>query len=496
MSLPKDTRFPKLLPYLNTTSPQSSNTENRPSTEFEAQSFSIINSEESWDKFRQEARERQITTAAGLKEFLRAKYVNKCPQDSKAVNDEDNKELSIEPTQESYRKPIRGNTEHIMDLYEEPSKRKASNVRLARMTSRLSYSMSALLPQQQLGEINVRENLSRRLSKSLTGIGSSSAPSTLLMKADDIEVNTRETYVNRHIDDEMHSDSVDLLFQKSAIESNYGSDDSSDDDRSNNGSFEYYPIVKPTRSEALERRRSYRNNEDVMRQSLPPCCERFIGIIDDVQDAPMKNNESVACSVSSCVSNSLPPRKTNEERARLHGDNDGEGSHDGLIESLHSCSKTHPPPLSDTLEINKKIVEELERNIRCNSEDHHGIKKSQLAKAANGRIDHPGASCYRNSAPPNYERSLGVPPDHRELDWGANLVRQHSGVSKSLPPKNPHQVTIQAPSTVKKFFDSSFCTRKTSSSTDDVSLFADGSELLVGWGECHDSSDSETAECF
>lgn len=89
MSQPKERGLSRLLPFLT---PSDTASTCRSPSEFEAQSHSIIHSEESFDKLHQEARQRQITTDAGLKELLRAWCVRKRSQDSYTFNNDGKEE--------------------------------------------------------------------------------------------------------------------------------------------------------------------------------------------------------------------------------------------------------------------------------------------------------------------------------------------------------------------------------------------------------------------
>jgi len=141
-------------------------------SDFEAQSFSIIRSNELWDKFREEARAKQITTAVGIREMLMEKYVRRCQKKSEPKEDVVRRQRSISwaideeeedsdlleamhtfaPCHESYRNRIRGDIEGIMSLYVndlEANRRVSSSARVAKLDSKLLLSMPGLLPNQE-----------------------------------------------------------------------------------------------------------------------------------------------------------------------------------------------------------------------------------------------------------------------------------------------------------------------------------------------------------
>jgi hypothetical protein len=341
-----------------------------------------------------------------------------------------------------------------------------SNARLSKMTSKLSFSMSDILPEPEKdkGEMSRHGQgrfggAGRRLSKSWIGEASSTKTETLLTQdVDDIEFDR----VRGHVIGEKHilaaassPKTVDVHIQQATQDS-----DNSDDDRSNNGQFEYYPVTKPTRKEALERRRSYRNKDD-MRQSLPPKCERFIGI-HDVAHVPLKVKTR-----DSAISKSMPPNNT--EFVKLNAGE--EHSYDALIGMLYS-SRQHQPGKADAqdnkpaislannrevlefnremVEIKNKILEDLEQSIRSGSDASDSERNNRWSLE-------PSTLC------------------------------QHIATSTSLPSKNNRDDSIQAACALVKNVSSKnsrFYRRKSSSqSTDDISQVTDGSELLVYWGE-------------
>ncbi|KAL3804125.1 hypothetical protein HJC23_013644 [Cyclotella cryptica] len=164
--------------YLSTKHP-------RNMSDFEAQSFSIIRSNELWDEFREEARAKQITTALGLREMLKEKYVRRCQKQTECKEDIVRPQRSISwridddevdndileamqtlaPCQESYRHRIRGDTEGIMSLYvndSEKNRKGTSSVRVARIDSKHSLSAPCIRPNQE-------RRTARRGSKSWIG---------------------------------------------------------------------------------------------------------------------------------------------------------------------------------------------------------------------------------------------------------------------------------------------------------------------------------------
>jgi hypothetical protein len=614
------------MPFLNPNTPSSPPSTCCPSKEFEAQSHSIVNSNENWDAFRQEAREKKITTAAGLKELLKERYARKFSLDNseKGIGlDEEGEDIrpSIAPSKESYRTLIRGNADHIMGLHLEPTKRKGhSKVKLSRMASKLSFSMPDyyLLDEQQEGEKKDgqcrRNSLANGLSKSW--IGESGNLQTLLMEdeclsldskwrttsadvpknkgtndidgssdsSDDdrsnngdfeyypklnptrgealerrrsyrtkdgdvrqslppncerligiveavggkpikkgqrindakscasrslppIKLNEKwakrdlnlETMLVEYERQSSHSEecvtSADVPKNKGTNDID-GSSDSSDDDRSNNGDFEYYPKLNPTRGEALERRRSHRTKDGDVRQSLPPNCERFIGIVEAVGDNSIKKGQRILNDAKSCVSRSLPPTKLNEKWAKRDVDDD-ERSRFAFIDLLISNkvheknedSKVLPTATPCNFELNNRLLEELEQEIYNTTLRNQDSETKVSNVNSSGSLDLQGLS-FRNSMPPNAESYLDT-VDDQESSSARNL-RQSSGISKSLPPKTPHELSIQAPSAAKNF-NASFSSAKKTASTGDISQITDGSELLVGWGECYDSDSNEDA---
>ncbi|KAL3771624.1 hypothetical protein ACHAWO_009784 [Cyclotella atomus] len=495
MSQPKETtRFCRLMPFLNPNTPSSPPSTCCPSKEFEAQSHSIVNSNENWDAFRQEAREKKITTAAGLKELLKERYARKFSLDNseKGIGlDEEGEDIrpSIAPSKESYRTLIRGNADHIMGLHLEPTKRKGhSKVKLSRMASKLSFSMPDyyLLDEQQEGEKKDgqcrRNSLANGLSKSW--IGESGNLQTLLMEDECLSLDSKWRTTSADVPKNKGTNDID------------GSSDSSDDDRSNNGDFEYYPKLNPTRGEALERRRSHRTKDGDVRQSLPPNCERFIGIVEAVGDNSIKKGQRILNDAKSCVSRSLPPTKLNEKWAKRDVDDD-ERSRFAFIDLLISNkvheknedSKVLPTATPCNFELNNRLLEELEQEIYNTTLRNQDSETKVSNVNSSGSLDLQGLS-FRNSMPPNAESYLDT-VDDQESSSARNL-RQSSGISKSLPPKTPHELSIQAPSAAKNF-NASFSSAKKTASTGDISQITDGSELLVGWGECYDSDSNEDA---
>jgi hypothetical protein len=201
-----------------------------------------------------------------------------------------------------------------------------------------------------------------------------------------------------------------------------------------------------------------------MRQSLPPKCERFIGI-HDVVHVPLKIKTR-----DSAISKSMPPNAGEEH------------SYDALIGMLYS-SRQHQPRKADAqdnkpaislannrevlefnremVEIKNTILEDLEQSIRSGSDASDSERNNRWSLE-------PSTLC------------------------------QDIATSTSLPSKNNHDDSIQAACALVKNVSSKnsrFYRRKSSSqSTDDISQVTDGSELLVYWGECSDASDGEANE--
>ncbi|KAL7479642.1 hypothetical protein ACHAW6_005365 [Cyclotella cf. meneghiniana] len=143
--------------------------QSRDMSDFEAHSFSIIRSNQLWDQFREEARAKQITTAGGIREMLKEKYVTGCRKHSEPKEDVIRRQRSISwavdeedidlleamrtfaPCHESYRNRIRGDTEGIMSLYVndlDANRRGSSCPRVAKLDSKPLLSMPSLLPNQ------------------------------------------------------------------------------------------------------------------------------------------------------------------------------------------------------------------------------------------------------------------------------------------------------------------------------------------------------------
>ena len=109
----------KFLPFLS--SPNAN--DERRTSEFTAQSHSIINSAKSFDNFRREARDKNLTTSAGIKEMLHERYTRKLigERDLDVSGKLDDSETSLkerrsilQPRQDSYRRKIRGDTDGIL----------------------------------------------------------------------------------------------------------------------------------------------------------------------------------------------------------------------------------------------------------------------------------------------------------------------------------------------------------------------------------------------
>jgi hypothetical protein len=298
-------------------------------SDFEAQSFSIIRSTKLWDQFRQEAKERGVTTTAGLREMLKEMYVkdymdrgisdlmpkqsdeksigakgrriswlsDACEEDQ--ADEEYSPTMSLRPHQESYRERIRGNTDGIMSLYDTESnsskKKGLSNVRLARMGAGLSLSMSCIASLEEergdrrggqmimrkswIGGVgrnveNLRADDTEQVDE-LTTEGESGDPCSHTCDSDKDGMNLARHQILASNAQVQHED--DKREMPAFLPNEQGSEDvsfdNSDDDRSNNGQFEY-PV---SREDALERRRRRVKDGDIF-QSLPTNCERWIGI--------------------------------------------------------------------------------------------------------------------------------------------------------------------------------------------------------------------------
>lgn len=259
--------------------------------------------------------------------MLRERYAKKCSQGSedsaadavrgdgrRGSTDTSGEEgraprRGLGPSQESYRKAIRGNTDHITRLYDENNdgmlklrSRPTNRKRLARMTDKLCFSVSdAPVAAGHRIEGGRFGGVGKALSKSWIGESRSNNLESLLFDDNntchiDAIKDDKTDHFNHGVEGsaELHDTGEHHSVIQNSSSHSKSSSDNSDDDRSNNGQFEYYPVLKPTKKEVLERRKSYRKNDkgECMRQSLPPKCERFIGIVQGVDNLD-RNEESV-----------------------------------------------------------------------------------------------------------------------------------------------------------------------------------------------------------
>jgi hypothetical protein len=482
-------------------------------SDFEAQSFSIIKSTKLWDQFRQEAKERGVTTTAGLREMLKEMYMKDCEDkghldvmpkqsDEKSIGakgsripwlssdacEEDQAEgeyftrMSLKSRQESYRERIRGNTDGIMSLYETESnssnKKGASNVRLARMGTGLSLSMPCIASlKEERGDQRARQMIMR---KSLIGGVGRNVENLHADDTEQVELATEGETGDLHTCDSdkdgmnlaRHQDLTsnaqvqhedDNREMPAFLQNEQGSEDvsydNSDDDRSNNGQFEY-PV---SREDALERRRRRAKDGDIF-QSLPTNCERWIGM----SGVPLSDDKGSVQLDKKDVSKSMPP-----SNVFVSGWDDYDK--DALIDELFAGQQK---TMSTCMSINK--------DVSC---------MNQEVQITAGSYDVPFSSncnphCSQ-SLPLNCQRCMGVnvdsDSDSREgsvcrLGFEKRLNRSHHLMSRSLPPKQGQK--MRPTSNLLKG-------RQHTLSTDESSQYTAGSFLLVEWGDRRDSSGDE-----
>lgn len=458
----------KFLPFLS--SPNAN--DERRTSEFTAQSHSIINSAKSFDNFRREARDKNLTTSAGIKEMLHERYTRKLSGEidldvSGKLDDSETslkERQSIQPRQDSYRRKIRGDTDGILGYDEFAQKRGSKgSARLNRIASNLSSSLTRLADESRMS-VRQERHISRGLSRSLVDARGRSTLMSLLF--DDTSDGELEQGTHDHDSSESGIEEEGEVHPTSIQQA---SESNSDDDRSNNGNFEYYPV--PTKQETLQRRRSYRKD---MRQSLPPKCERFIGIIEAVSGTPIHDDQGAADSAAG-MSKSMPPNSTVVDRAELQQIENDHCNVTRYHESPTDQSSDEYPCRRRSLSFNSEIIADLKR---CLLEEATSDRNySDQAVIAPRSLSH--------SLPPNSH--LAPTRDLLQNNERRKIVRLHSN---SLPPKKSHDLLTQERPVIKENFNSSFVRRQTAT-TDDLTQYTDGSELLVNWGDCVDSSYGE-----
>ena len=464
----KEPPLSKFLPFLSS----SPNANDKPRTSgFTAQSHSIINSAQSFDNFRREARDKNITTSAGIKEMLHERYARKRSGERDLevrgkLDDSDtslNERRSMQPRQDSYRRKIRGDTDGILGYnYDTQCRGSKRSTRLNRIVSNLSSSLTRLADERQSRVIVRQEqHISRGLSQSLMDARGISTYMNLL--SDDTSDGELEQGTHDHDSSKSGIDEQKEQGHLTSIQQ--ASDSNSDDDRSNNGNFEYYPL--PTKQEALQRRRSYRKD---MRQSLPPKCERFIGI-EDLHSTSIHDKQGAADAAAD-ISKSMPPNSNQVDLVEILQIENDHCKVTRYHENPTDQSSIMYPGHRKSLSFNSEIIADLERCLL-----------DEVSPDRNSDVIAPKS--LRRSLPPNSH--LVSTQDLLQTNEQQKIVRQHS--KSLLPPKTSH-ISSRERLATKENFDSSFDTKKTYI-TDDLTQYTDGSELLVSWGDCGDSTYSE-----
>lgn len=424
--------------------------------------------------------------------MLRERYVRTCSQGSEVSTDtsgvERPQQSRLGPSQESYRKAIRGNTDHITTFYAENDDvvtlrhRPTNRKKLSRMSEKLSFSLSDV-PVRAGQRSNGRRfgGVGKALSKSWIGESHSNLESLLFDEKNIDHNDTVQVEKRGHLNDGMgESAGAHNSIIQNISSSQSSSGDTSDDDRSNNGRFEYYPILKPTKEEALERRKSYRNKDkgEQMRQSLPPRCERFVGILACV-DNPNGNEESITVKKDAFGLNKSMIHTTGNS---YQVDNGNHRHRDGRPQDQETPAEcvqmtSSSPNFRRSLELNAGMLVELEQRLSTT-----GIYDSDSNDELN---DH---AVPERFVPLEYGQSGST----ISVDKPSYSCKRISRPNKQVTPpsllRNCHDYSKQRDMSAPENFSASLCTKKTVS-TDDISRITDGSELLVDWGESSDLSE-------